>query len=89
MCDQCGCGDDNAEKTFQQKVEDMIEVVKPMLQGHGGSIELVSIDDDNTVNVRLQGACSGCPGAQMTLKQGVEKLMKEKIPELKEVVAVD
>ena len=89
MCDQCGCGDDNAEKTFQQKVEDMIEVIKPMLQGHGGSIELVSIDDDNTVNVRLQGACSGCPGAQMTLKQGVEKLMKEKIPELKEVVAVN
>ncbi|MBW8000698.1 MAG: NifU family protein [Planctomycetes bacterium] len=89
MCDQCGCGDDNAEKTFRQKVEEMIEVVKPMLQGHGGNIELVSIDDDNTVNVRLQGACSGCPGAQMTLKQGVEKLMKEKIPELKEVVAVD
>ena len=89
MCDQCGCGDNNAEKTFQQKVEDMIEVIKPMLQGHGGSIELVSIDDDNTVNVRLQGACSGCPGAQMTLKQGVEKLMKEKIPELKEVVAVN
>lgn len=88
MCDQCGCSDAVTEKTFQQKVEEMIEVIRPMLQGHGGDIELVSLEDDNTVKVRLQGACSGCPGAQMTLKQGVEKLMKEKIPELKEVVAV-
>ncbi len=88
MCEQCGCSDAAAEKTFKQKVEEMIEVVKPMLQGHGGDIELVSLDDDNTVKVRLQGACSGCPSAQITLKQGVEKLMKEKIPELKEVIAV-
>jgi len=89
MCEQCGCGDENTEKNFQQKVEEMIQVIKPMLQGHGGDIELVGVEEDNTVKVRLQGACSGCPGAQMTLKQGVEQLMKEKIPELKEVVAVN
>lgn len=89
MCEKCGCGDTEAEKTFEEKVKDMIEVVRPMLQGHGGDIELVSVGDDNTVKVRLRGACSGCPGAQMTLKQGVEQLMKEKIPELKEVIAVD
>lgn len=89
MCEKCGCGDTEAEKTFEEKVKDMIEVVRPMLQGHGGDIELVGVGDDNTVKVRLRGACSGCPGAQMTLKQGVEQLMKEKIPELKEVIAVD
>lgn len=60
-----------------------------MLQNDGGDIEFVGIDDDNSVRVRLQGACRGCPGAQMTLKMGVERLLKEKIPEIKEVIAVD
>jgi len=67
----------------------MIGQIRPMLQGHGGDIELVSIEDDKTVKVKLQGACAGCPGAAMTLKQGVERIMKEKIPQVKEVVAVD
>ena len=77
------------DKTFQQQVEDVITEIRPMLQGHGGDIELVSVEEDNTVKVRLQGACAGCPGARMTLKQGVERIMKEKIPQVKEVVAVD
>ena len=89
MCEQCGCSEANTEKSFEDKVKEMIETIRPMLKGHGGDIELVSIGEDNTVNVRLQGACSGCPGAAMTMKQGVERLMKEKIPEVKEVVAVD
>jgi Fe-S cluster biogenesis protein NfuA len=89
MCEQCGCNGSETEKTFNEKVEEMIQIIKPMLQSHGGNIELVSIEDDNTVKVKLQGACSGCPGAQMTLKQGVERLMKEKIPELNKVVAVN
>jgi Fe-S cluster biogenesis protein NfuA len=89
MCEQCGCSGSETEKTFNEKVEEMIQIIKPMLQGHGGDIELVSIEDDNTVKVKLQGACSGCPGAQMTLKQGVERLMKERIPELNKVVAVN
>ncbi len=90
MCEECGCsGETNTEKTFEEKVKDMLDVIRPMLQGHGGDIELVGIEQDNTVKVRLQGACSGCPGAIMTMKAGVERLMKEKIPEVKEVVAVD
>jgi Fe-S cluster biogenesis protein NfuA len=89
MCEQCGCSGSETEKTFNEKVEEMIQVIKPMLQGHGGDIELVSIEDDNTVKVKLQGACSGCPGAKMTLKQGVERLMKERIPELNKVIAVN
>ncbi len=88
MCEECGCTG-AAEQTFEDKVKDVIDAIRPMLQGHGGDIELVSVEDDNTVKVKLQGACSGCPGAQMTLKQGVEKMMKEKLPEVKEVVAVN
>ncbi len=89
MCEKCGCGDNNREMTFEEKVRDIIEAIRPNLQSHGGDIELVGTDDDNTVRVRLQGACSGCPGARMTLKMGVEQLLKEQIPEVKEVVAVE
>jgi len=89
MCEQCGCGDQAVEQTFEEKVKGVIEAIRPNLQGHGGDIELLGTDPDNTVRVRLQGACSGCPGAQMTLKMGVERLLKEKIPEVKEVVAVN
>ena len=88
MCEECGCGETDTEQTFEEKVKNIIEAVRPNLQSHGGDIELVGVDEDNTVKVRLQGACSGCPGAQMTLKMGIERLLKEKVPEVKEVVAV-
>ena len=80
---------DEAEKSLNEKVSKVIESIRPMLQNDGGDIELVGIDEDNTVKVRLQGACKGCPGAVMTLKMGVERLLKEKVPEVKEVVAVN
>lgn len=89
MCDKCGCGDTGTEQSFEEKVKNIIEAIRPNLQSHGGDIELVGTDEDKTVKVRLQGACDGCPGAQMTLKMGVEQLLKEKIPEVKEVVMVD
>jgi Fe-S cluster biogenesis protein NfuA len=88
MCDKCGCSETNEEKTFEEKVKDVIESIRPALQGHGGDVELVGTDDDNTVKVRLQGACQGCPGAAMTMKMGIERILKEKVPEVKEVVAV-
>ena len=88
MCEQCGCGDNSTEQTFGEKVKNIIEAVRPNLQSHGGDVELVGVDEDNNVKVRLQGACSGCPGAQMTLKLGIERLLKKEIPEIKEVVAV-
>ena len=88
MCDKCGCSEADTEKTFEEKVKDTIEVIRPSLQAHGGDVELVGVDDDNTVKVRLQGACQGCPGAQMTMKDGIERILREKVPELKEVVAV-
>ncbi len=88
MCDKCGCSEANTEKTFEEKVKDVIESIRPALQGHGGDVELVGTDDDNAVRVRLQGACQGCPGAVMTMKMGIERILKEKVPEVKEVIAV-
>ncbi len=79
---------ENAELSFEDKVKEVIQTIRPMLQNDGGDIEYVGSDPDNTVKVRLQGACRGCPGAQMTLKMGVERLLKEKVPDVKEVVAV-
>ena len=87
MCDQCGCGTDQTEQSFEEKVMDVIKGIRPNLQAHGGDIELVGIEG-KTVKVRLQGACSGCPGAQMTLKNGVEDILKKHVPEVEEVVAV-
>jgi len=89
MCEQCGCSSADAKTSFEDKVKEVIESVRPALQEHGGDIELVGTDDDNTVRVRLQGACQGCPGAAMTMKMGIERILKEKVPEVKEVVAVD
>jgi Fe-S cluster biogenesis protein NfuA len=88
MCD-CGCSSGaNTEQTFEDKVKETLETVRPSLQAHGGDVEFVSVKEDNTVEIRLQGACQGCPGATMTMKMGIERILKEKVPELKEVVAV-
>jgi Fe-S cluster biogenesis protein NfuA len=89
MCEQCGCSDANTERTIEEKVKETIETIRASLQSHGGDVELVGIDEDNTVNVRLQGACQGCPGATMTMKMGIERILKERIPEVKQVVAVN
>ena len=85
MCENCGC---HSEKGLKEKVVEVIDSIRPMLQNDGGDIDFVELTEDNTVKVRLQGACRGCPGAAMTLKKGVERLMKERLPEVKEVVAV-
>lgn len=89
MCDKCGCAEANAENTFDQKVKDVIDSIRPALQGHGGDIELLGTEADNTVRVRLQGACQGCPGAAMTMRMGIERILKERVPQVKEVIAVD
>ncbi|UCF08909.1 MAG: NifU family protein [Thermoplasmata archaeon] len=74
---------------MQEKIEKIIdEQIRPGLQMDGGDIELVGVDDDGTVKVRLKGACGGCPMSQLTLTMGVEKRLKEAIPEEKGVVAV-
>jgi Fe-S cluster biogenesis protein NfuA len=73
---------------LNEKVLRAIQDVRPSLQADGGDIELVSVSEDGTVNVRLTGACGSCPMSTMTLKMGVENYLKKMIPEVKEVVQV-
>lgn len=73
---------------MKEKVEEVIEQIRPNLQADGGDIELVEVDD-GIVKVRLTGACGSCPMSQMTLQMGVEKTLKEKISGIKEVIAVE
>ncbi len=73
---------------MKDQVQEVLNEIRPKLQADGGDIELVEVKDDGKVLVRLQGACAGCPGATMTLKMGVERLLKEKIPTVSEVVSV-
>lgn len=73
---------------MQEKVEEVINAIKPSLQADGGDIELIGIEDDGIVQVRLLGACAGCPMSQMTLSNFVEKILKEKVPGVKGVKSV-
>ena len=66
---------------MREKVEEDINRIRPMLQADGGDVELVDVKE-GIVTVRLQGACAGCPMSQMTLKNGIEKLLKKEIPEV-------
>jgi Fe-S cluster biogenesis protein NfuA len=72
---------------MKEKVEQAISKIRPFLERDGGDIELVDVVD-GVVKVRLKGACGSCPMSMMTLKMGVEKTLKQEIPEVKEVVAV-
>ena len=72
---------------MREKVEAALEKVKPMLKADGGDVELVDVSSDGVVKVKLTGACGGCPMSQMTLKSGIEKVIKENVPEVKEVIA--
>jgi len=72
---------------MREKVEAVINEIRPMLQADGGDIELVDVEG-GVVKVRLRGACAGCPGAQMTLKMIVERRLKEQVPEVERVEPV-
>ena len=72
---------------MREKVEQALAKVRPMLERDGGSVELVDVDG-SVVKVRLTGACHGCPMSQMTLKQGIERVIKQNVPEVTEVIAV-
>lgn len=72
---------------MKEKVEKILAQIRPNLQADGGDVELVNVKG-GVVTVRLKGACGGCPMATMTLKNGIERALKEEIPEVKEVVAV-
>jgi Fe-S cluster biogenesis protein NfuA len=73
---------------MKDRVEAVLDKVRPQLQADGGDVELVEVTEDNTVKLRLQGACAGCPMSQMTLKNGIERVLKQEIPEVKGVESV-
>jgi Fe-S cluster biogenesis protein NfuA len=73
---------------MEDKVKEVIEKIRPSLQADGGDVKLVTVTPEGVVKVELQGACAGCPMSQMTLKNGIEKKLKQEIPEVKSVQAV-
>ena len=73
---------------MKQKVSEVLEKIRPVLQRDGGDVELVEVSDDGIVLVRLKGACSGCPGATMTLKADIENVLAKEVPGVKKVVGV-
>jgi len=73
---------------MKEKVEKALEKIRPMLAADGGNVELVEVSDSGTVKLKLTGTCGCCPMSQMTLKMGIEKLIKQEVPEIKEVVAI-
>lgn len=72
---------------MRQEIEAALDQIRPSLQADGGDVELVDVDD-GVVKLRLKGACAGCPMATMTLHEGIERVLKERVPGVKEVVAV-
>jgi len=73
---------------MEEKLKTAIEEIRPYLQGDGGDVEFVAYTDDNVLQVKLKGACKGCPHAQMTIKGGIERIIKEQFPEVASVEAV-
>jgi len=73
---------------MKEEVQKAINIVRPSLQADGGDVELVDVSADGVVKVKLTGACHGCPMAQMTLKNGIEKSLKQEVPAVKSVVSV-
>jgi Fe-S cluster biogenesis protein NfuA len=76
------------EIIMKEEVQKAIDKVRPGLQADGGDVELVDVSPDGVVKVRLTGACHGCPMSQMTLKMGIEKIIKQQVPSIKEVISV-
>ncbi|HAU31206.1 MAG: Nitrogen-fixing NifU domain protein [Desulfotomaculum sp. 46_296] len=73
---------------MKEKVQEALNKVRPFLQRDGGDVELVDVSPEGVVQVRLRGACGGCPASAMTLKNGIEQVLKKELPEVKSVVAV-
>lgn len=73
---------------MREKVEKALEKIRPMLMADGGNVELIDVSADGVVKLKLIGSCGCCPMSQVTLKMGIEKLLKQEVPQIKEVVAI-
>lgn len=80
-------GEKHQMNETEKKVQAALAEIRPQIQADGGNIDLIAVDN-NIVKVRLRGACAGCPMSALTLKQGVERLIKQKVPEIQSVEAV-
>ncbi|MDD5255146.1 MAG: NifU family protein [Candidatus Omnitrophica bacterium] len=73
---------------MREKVEKALDKIRPMLAADGGNVDLVDVSADGVVKLRLTGTCGCCPMSQMTLKMGIERILKQEVPEIKEIVAL-
>jgi Fe-S cluster biogenesis protein NfuA len=73
---------------LREKVQEALDKVRPSLQADGGDVQLVDVEDTGIVKVKLTGACGGCPMSQMTLKMGIERILKQNVPEVTSVESV-
>lgn len=79
---------DSSQRPLKDRVGEIIDRIRPHVQGDGGDIELVDVDAEGVVSLRLHGACVGCPSATMTLAMGIERHLREQVPEVTDVVCV-
>ncbi len=82
-------GTDEQAGTLTERVGRVIDLIRPAVQSDGGDLELVRVSDDGVVQIRFHGACVGCPSSTMTLQIGIEQNVKEHVPEIRRVEAVD
>ena len=73
---------------MREEIQAALDLVRPQLQADGGDAEIVDVSEDGVVKLRLKGACGGCPMSQMTLKMGIEKVLKAAVPEVSRVESV-
>lgn len=79
---------DTSAAPLRDKVQAVINLIRPAVQADGGDIELVDVQSDGQVSIRFHGACIGCPSSHMTLQHGIERNLREKVPEVTSVVPV-
>ena len=70
------------------QVQDAINLVRPAIQADGGDVELIDVQDGGIVRIRFHGACQGCPSAGMTLQMGIERVLRERVPQISQVLAI-
>ena len=87
VCKQIGKAKKKGDN-MRERIEKALDKVRPMLAADGGNVELVEVTNDGVVKLKLKGSCGCCPMSSMTLKMGIEKILKQEVPEIKEVVAL-
>lgn len=82
-------GSDSNRPSLEKRVAEVLELIRPAVQDDGGDIKLVAVDSDGTVKIRFLGACIGCPSSEITLRDGISRNLRERVPEVTAVIAVD